>query len=293
VSAAEAFAAVRAEPCRQAFCDGPRLRVTAMRLGTVPAQTAHGWASVPAWLLTIEGTPVAIARIAVALDTESGRVHENLYRPDVGYVPVHRGMITTPATTNGSNDNPSATALVVEFFGLPPGTGPSQRMYTAHVVEGASAVVVVVQPMRRQPREQPPLCAPVSLFGPSNSRPCTCPAHSASGSSSTSLTGYHAWSPCHNRLDRLHSINLLFTPNAGRLPVSAAAAIGCGSHAVPPDPESWSRSAPTTIALQRSDDVSAVVGASLHLQKELAADGLLRLSDVLAVLVAVRGRHRG
>jgi hypothetical protein len=173
VSAAEAFAAVLAEPCRQTPCDQPQLRVTAADLGAVPAQTAHGWASVPAWLFTIEDTPVRIARIAIAPDTAPGKVHDSFHQPGVDYARVHHGLLpnATAATADSSpGSNPSATALIVEFPGAPPGNGPCEGEYTAHVIEGVSAVVVVVQPLQKPKRardkERDVSCAPLSPFGP-------------------------------------------------------------------------------------------------------------------------------
>ncbi|MEH1124321.1 hypothetical protein [Micromonospora sp. CPCC 206061] len=156
VSAAEAFTAAQAERCRQEPCDGPAMRVTGAEMGAVPARTTHGWASVPAWVFTVEGAAFRVARIAV--DAEPPPHRESFSGGE--YARVARGIVHATAENT----------LTVEYLGAPSGTGPCSGEYTAHVVEGASAVVVVVEPM------VPPewvleearnvSCAPLSPFGP-------------------------------------------------------------------------------------------------------------------------------
>lgn len=156
VSATEAFTAAQQERCQQEPCDGPPMRVTGAEMGAVPARTAHGWASVPAWLFTVEGGAFRIARIAV--DAEPPPYREGYSGAD--HARVVQGMLSTAV-----ND-----ALTVDYLGAPSGVGPCSGEYTAHVVEGASAVVVVVEPMvppewvRDEARNVS--CAPLGPFGP-------------------------------------------------------------------------------------------------------------------------------
>jgi hypothetical protein len=156
VSAAEAFTAAQQEPCQREPCDGPPMRVTGAEMGAVPARTANGWASVPAWVFTVEGAAFRIARIAV--DAEPRPYRESFSGAEHAW--VVQGML--PATVDD--------ALTVDYAGAPPGVGPCSGEYTAHVVEGVSAVVVVVEPMvppewvREEARNVS--CAPLSPFGP-------------------------------------------------------------------------------------------------------------------------------
>jgi hypothetical protein len=167
VSAAEAFTAAQQERCQQGPCDGPPMRVTAAEMGAVPARTAHGWASVPAWLFTVEGAAYRIARIAV--DAEPSPYREGFSGGE--HARVAYGILTASAamaTRNGPS--PFDTALTVDYLGAPSGVGPCSGEYTAHVVEGEAAVVVVVEPMvppewvREESRNV--ACAPLGPFGP-------------------------------------------------------------------------------------------------------------------------------
>lgn len=167
VSAAEAFAAVQAEPCRYEPCDGPPVRVTGAKLGTVPARTAHGWASVPAWLFTIDDGDSRIARIAV--DLEASRYADSFTGPQ--YARVARGILPAARSVPPATPGPYDTALIVDYVGAPGGTGPCTSEYATHVVEAATAVVVVVQPMVRPQRvrddERGIICdPPLGPWGP-------------------------------------------------------------------------------------------------------------------------------
>ncbi|MCW6009398.1 hypothetical protein K1W54_33370 [Micromonospora sp. CPCC 205371] len=156
VSAAAAFTAAQAERCQQEPCAGPPMRVTAADMGTVPARTAHGWASVPAWMFTVEGAPFRIARIAV--DAEPAPYRESFSGAE--HAKVVHGIL--PAAVDD--------ALTVDYAGAPAGIGPCSGQYTAHAVEGESAVVAVVEPMvppewvREESRNV--ACAPLGPFGP-------------------------------------------------------------------------------------------------------------------------------
>jgi hypothetical protein len=167
VSAAQAFAAVQAEPCRYEPCDGPPVRVTTAELGTVPARTAHGWASVPAWLFAFEGTGYRIARIAV--DLQAPPYRDNFTGPQ--HAPVARGTLPAPRVDADGTPGAYDAALAVDYVGAPSGDGPCASEYTAHAVEGATAVVVVVQPMVRpqrvRDRDRGIICdPPLSPWGP-------------------------------------------------------------------------------------------------------------------------------
>jgi hypothetical protein len=158
VSAVEAFAAVPSRPCLRRSCDGPPVRVTAATLGTVPALTANGWASVPAWLFTVEDAVPRIAHIAV----DPKMVPEPMTpRFQSGFhTPVSHGFYTASDVEQRS--------LTVEFLGAPSGTGPCQAEYIAHAIEGPSAIAVIVQAQRRRGPEPQVACAP--LGGPPNRR---------------------------------------------------------------------------------------------------------------------------
>jgi hypothetical protein len=156
VSATEAFTAAQSEPCQQEPCDGTPMRVTSAELGAVPARTAHGWASVPAWLFTVEGAAFRVARIAV--DTDPPPYRESFMGAQYARV--------AQAIAHASPQN----VMTVDYLGAPSGVGPCSGEYTAHAVEGEAAVVVVVEPMvppewvREESRNV--ACAPLGPFGP-------------------------------------------------------------------------------------------------------------------------------
>lgn len=158
VSAAEAFATVPSRPCPRRSCDGPQLRITAATLGTVPALTANGWASVPAWLFTVEDAVPRIAQIAVDPQVVPEPVTPRFQSG--AHTPVSHGFYAASDVERRS--------LTVEFLGAPSGTGPCQAEYVAHAIEGPSAIAVIVQSQRRRGPEPRVACAP--LGGPPNRR---------------------------------------------------------------------------------------------------------------------------
>jgi hypothetical protein len=151
VSAAQALAAVLAEPCAEQSCPGSALRVTGAVLTNVPVQTAHGWAAAPAWLFAMADTPVRLARIAVD-PSLAAYPADPAFRADSDvYASVRRGALSRDGAT-----------LDVQFIGAPEGTGPCDGEYVAHPVEGTSAVVVIVQPRPRPDSPRHILCAPAN-----------------------------------------------------------------------------------------------------------------------------------
>jgi hypothetical protein len=153
VSAAQALAAVVAEPCAEQSCPGPELRVTSAALTSIPVQTAHGWAAAPAWLFTLADTPIRLARIAVDPDLAVYLANPMFQPGGSAYTPVGHGALDRDGTRLG-----------VQFIGPSPGTGPCQGEYVAHAVEGTSAVVAIVQPLPRFNPQQHILCAPASTL---------------------------------------------------------------------------------------------------------------------------------
>jgi hypothetical protein len=138
------MSAAAAMKCPIGTCTGPEGQVIGARLEAVPTRTAHGWAAVPAWIFTLADTEVV--RIAVAPPVYPTH-------PSGPYATVRRGSML-------------GTTLTVEYLGAPAGTGPCSAEYATHVVEGVSAVVVIVEPLPRNMREVPVACAPLSASGP-------------------------------------------------------------------------------------------------------------------------------
>jgi hypothetical protein len=153
VSAAQALTAVLAESCAEQSCPGRALRVTGATLTSIPVRTAHGLAAAPAWLFTVADTPVRLARIAVEPDVALYPAGP-MFQPGGGvYAGVGRGV-----------PDRAGTAMSVQFTGATPGAGPCDGEYLAHIVEGTSAVVVVVQPRPRRHPNQHVLCQPAGTL---------------------------------------------------------------------------------------------------------------------------------
>ena len=131
MSAEQAVAAIKAgapEPCG----DCTPLRITDARLTTGPIETSRGSATGPVWEFTVEGTAVAVTRVAIA---DAIAVVVPPWDPNAP--PVGLAINSASGTVGGSQ-------LTVAFIGAPPGDQPCGEDYTAEAVESDLAVVVIV-----------------------------------------------------------------------------------------------------------------------------------------------------
>ncbi|MFC5747953.1 hypothetical protein [Actinomadura rugatobispora] len=153
VSAADAISTARSSFCESQDCGVPALEVTGARLRSAPMETAHGRASVPVWMLDLEGTPVRLALKATDPRLEPEALKPR-FQPGGGvYAPVSR----VEAPTQGSS-------MTVQYIGAPPGEGPCSAEYRARVVEGETAVVAIVQARPRREPVEGVACAPAGTL---------------------------------------------------------------------------------------------------------------------------------
>jgi len=146
ISAQQAVAAIQAGTS-EACGDCTPLRVTDARLTTGPIETSRGSATAPVWSLTVEGTAVTVARVAVADSIAVVLPPWNPNDPPVGLA------IESASGAVGGRQ------LTVAFVGAPlPGDQPCGEDYTAEAVESDLAVVVIVT---RHPHVMIGACAAV------------------------------------------------------------------------------------------------------------------------------------
>jgi hypothetical protein len=142
-----ADAALAAMTARRSSCGGcTDLRVTGATLTTMDLRTSAGMVTVPAWRFTLEGTAVALLRVAVPA---SGLVHA-----PVDWTPVP-GDGLRPESFDLT---PGGRTLTLTFTGAPDEPGPCGADYRGQAFESDQAVVVAVVQLPRDPGGQQVAC---------------------------------------------------------------------------------------------------------------------------------------
>lgn len=114
-------------------CSGCKpLTVTGATLTTMQVESSNGPAVVPAWRFTLRGTAVQILRAAVAVPKLTPLPHD----------PYAQTFFQPIRSVALADDRRTLTAI---FTGTPwPASKPCGADYTAHVVESATAVAVII-----------------------------------------------------------------------------------------------------------------------------------------------------
>ncbi|MCU1426166.1 MAG: putative secreted protein [Actinomycetia bacterium] len=109
------------------------LTTTAVRFGSGSFPTDRGSLELPAWLVSFAGVQNPAAVLAVDRAAQ--------------FIPPHP---SDQPSQFGATTTLDAGKLVLHFVGAAPGTGPCTADYAAHVVEGATAVVVGIEAIRHE-----------------------------------------------------------------------------------------------------------------------------------------------
>jgi hypothetical protein len=109
------------------------VQITTATLGTAPAETSHGSATVPVWEFGIAGSVVKITRVAIAAQVT---VRPPVWDPSNAPEGISIG---------GAIGTPQSADLTVSFGGAPlDAPGACGADYTAEAVESSLAIVVIV-----------------------------------------------------------------------------------------------------------------------------------------------------